>query len=118
MSEPDVTVEVSSADEPDETPDVVDTSDTVVVVSEGDNDDGEIDRWVALEQRLADITSTIESMARDQVQTEVAAIEAANAAEAASEAVAEAQADDFTEDEIIPKTTHRWFRPWREWAGS
>jgi len=118
MSEPDVTVEVSSQTSQTRHP-TSSTPDTVVVVSESDKRRRpEIDRWVALEQRLADITSTIENMARDQDRAKSPPSKRPTPPKPHPKPSPKHRPTDFTEDEIIPKTTHRWFRPWREWAGS
>lgn len=113
-----------TVDIPADEPTVVDTSDTVVVVTpppvteSSTVSDPILDRLMTTDQRLNEIAELVAH------QNEVIAGLAVNQATTAEvvDAVVETQietaiAETDTTDEIVPDTRHFWFRPITSWFG-
>lgn len=117
MSEP---IEISIP-QSDETPDVIDTGDTVVVAAPPPAEatpDPYLERFMQTDERLNHLTSLVEGLVNAQTQTTVATAANAEVVEELAEVVEEQQREDaFVEDEIVPQQTHPWFRGIDEWRG-
>lgn len=115
-----IEVTVSDNETPEETPTVVDTSDTVVVVppaAESGPSDAVLERLMQTDERINRILETQEGMAQAiaaLAANQAATVEAVEETQEQVDEVAAEQVDD--DDEIEPRTTHPWFRSLSEWT--
>jgi hypothetical protein len=112
-----VTVEIPTEEV---APEVVDNSDTVVVVTTPPTttpvSDPVMDRLMTMDQRFNELMEVVEHQ-------NLAIAQLAGSQSTTAEIVAEEQtarieaelAETDTEDEIVPETRHAWFRPISSW---
>lgn len=115
-----VEVTVSDNETPEETPTVVDTSDTVVVVPPAPAEspsDAVLERMMQMDERMNRITESIEGLGNAIAALANNQVVEAEAIEDTQEQVAEVAAEQVEDDdEIEPRTTHPWFRSLSEWT--